>query len=180
MTDSPFWRRDPFAAAPPLPPVAPPMAAPPGYLGEYGGPAGSGYPPWVGPPVASPGPARAALVLAIIAIVIAVVTALISIAALGSSSSGDYAAADGDDDTVYLGTLPQATPQQPYPAARIESEVTWVLDSYYVDAHDVHCKPIPKLARSEATTCTAVLDDEDAELTLNLQDDIGHFSMTAF
>ena len=131
------------------------------------------------PPASRNGVAITALVLSIIALL-----GVVGIVVMWSVSwvfaplmfddmSGDYMS----QEYTLVGTAPQVVKGQAYPGARLTAEVERVLEDDWSTHRDVACEDTPIVEAEAEASCTGVVDGMDADMTVEFEDDQGHFTL---
>ncbi len=134
--------------------------------------------PWAGPPTAprgaSTGVAITALVIGIIALVwllvltFFVVSTSVPFGAMGGVMSEEY---------TLTGTAAQVEQGSPYAGDRLVVEVERVLENDWSTFEDVSCDGVREVLKGVTTSCSGVVDDLDTEMTVEFEDDEGHFTL---
>ncbi len=134
--------------------------------------------PWAGPPTAargaSKGVAITALVIGIIALVwllaltIFVVGTFVPFGPMDDMMSEDY---------TLTGTAAQVEQGTPYAGDRLVVEVERVLDNDWSTFEDISCDDVREVRQGVTTSCSGVVDDFDTEMSVEFEDDEGHFTL---
>jgi hypothetical protein len=111
-----------------------------------------------------------ALVLAVLAIVVALCVAALTDDGSGwAGETGSYPPRNG------TAALPEL---EPYPAERLEDEVTRVLTNDEEVVETLVCDITPRVREGARTECEGVVDGLETQVVVTFEDDEGHFTFT--
>lgn len=124
------------------------------------------------------GVAVAALVLSLVAVfgVIGIVVVWSLQIAAGSVFMGmpdDFMS----DEYTLMGTAAQVVEGQPYTGERLVSEIERVLDNDWSTYQDLQCGDTPRVTAGVETSCTGTVDGMETDLTVEFEDELGHFTL---
>ncbi len=134
--------------------------------------------PWAAPPTAPRGASKAVAMSALVIGIIALVWLLaLTVFVLGSylpfGATGDMM---GEEYTL-TGTAAQVEQGTPYTGDRLVVEVERVLENDWSTFEDISCDDVREVLQGVTTSCSGVVDDFEAEMSVEFEDDEGHFTL---
>lgn len=115
-----------------------------------------------------------ALVIGIIALVwLLVLTFFVVGTSVPFGPMGDMTS----EDYTLTGTAAQVERGTPYAGDRLVVEVERVLENDWSTFEDIDCDDVGEVLKGVTTSCSGVVDDFDTEMTVEFEDEEGHFTL---
>ncbi len=130
-------------------------------------------------PLRRNGVAITALVLSIVALlgVLGIATMWFIQMAMGSLFMGMPGEDFMSDEYTLTGTAPQVVDGQTYTGERLTREVERVLENDWSTHRNIECADTVVIEAGAEVSCTGTVDGMDSDMTVEFEDDQGHFTL---